>query len=148
MEIHQLGAIDMAYDPGSGVVSESANSAYTPGGDIATNLNQVKSGPKNRSGRPQSVFFNQIKSGPKNLLGRPQSVLKNVTTQAPAGPAVGGGATPELKEEKPPVGGEGGSTPPEVREQWEKENKKRKQRNMIALGIGGLVLAYLLFRKK
>lgn len=69
-------------------------------------------------------------------------------TDTPAGPSVGGGAAPELKEDKPAVGGEGGSTPPEVREQWEKENKKRKQRNMIALGIGGLVLAYLLLRKK
>lgn len=119
MEIHQLGAIDMAYDPGSGVVSESANSAYTPGGDIATNLNQVK-------------------SGPKNLLGRPKSVLRNISrdaTQSTTIPPTGGGAAPDVLSDK------GVEVPSEA-------PKSMNKKNLLLFGIGGLVLAYLLFRKK
>lgn len=127
-----LGAIDLQYS-GSGVVA-----------DGPTNL------PFDASVEQGGLYVDQPKGG--NFVINPPmdggGMVTLPTDYFPGGPSGGGGAAPDLQKDKPAVGGEGGATPPEVRERWEKENKKRKQRNMIALGITGLVLAYLLFRKK
>lgn len=133
-----LGAIDLQYS-GSGVVA-----------DGPTNL------PFDASVEQGGLYVDQPKGGnfvinPPMDGGGMVTLPTETVTYFPGGPSGGGGAAPDLKPfsyVKPPVGGEGGATPPEVRERWEEENKKRKQRNMIAFGIGGLVLAYLLLRKK
>lgn len=129
-----LGAIDLQYS-GSGVVA-----------DGPTNL------PFDASVEQGGLYVDQPKGG--NFVINPPmdggGMITLPTDYFPGGPSGGGGAAPDLREdtgvEKPIV--DGRATPPEVRKQWEEANKKRKQRNMIALGIGGLVLAYLLLRKK
>lgn len=118
MEIHQLGAID--YTPG-GVVSEATNLPYTPGGVVNPNPFAIPTG----------------------------GGMITLPTDTTAGPAVGGGAAPDLKEDKGAQFPEVKLTP-EAQKQLDENirKEKAKKKNMILLGIGGLVLAYLLLRKK
>jgi hypothetical protein len=126
-----LGAIDLQYS-GGGVVA-----------DGPTNM------PFDASVEQGGLYVDQPKGGnfvisPPPGGGGMVTLPTDTVDYFPGGPSGGGGAAPDLQKDYPRAGGE----PPEVRKQWEEANKKRKQRNMIAFGIGGLVLAYLLLRKK
>lgn len=103
----------------------------------------------NPSGSSSSPIV--ITTGPVDMVTLPTDDQSSGSfNYLPGGPAGGGGDIGidfrgDVPVDKPVVGG---GEPPEVRERWMEESKKRKQKTMIALGIGGLVLAYLLFRKK
>ena len=125
-----LGAIDTVSSP----VSDPINIAYNPTGGAVT--------------ATTGSGFNAIETG-GGMVTLPSDT--DTVTYFEGGPSTGGGAAPDLREdtgvELPIVDG-GWATPPEVRKQWEEANKKRKQKNMIAFGIGALVIGYLLLRKK
>jgi hypothetical protein len=124
-----LGAIDLQYS-GGGVVA-----------DGPTNL------PFDASVESGGLYVDQPKGGdfvisPPPGGGGMVTLPTETVTFFPGGPSGGGGAAPNLEEDKPAVGG--GDI--EIRKQIEK-NRIKKQ-NMLLFGIGGLVLAYLLLRKK
>lgn len=126
-----LGAIDLQYS-GGGVVAA----------DGPTNL------PFDASVEKGGLYVDQPKGGdfvispPPGGGGMVTLPTDTGVTFLPGGPSGGGGAAPDLQEDKPAVGG--GDV--EIRKQIEK-NRAKKQ-NMVLFGIGGLVLAYLLLRKK
>lgn len=94
------------YTPG-GVVSEATNIPYTPGGVVNPNPFAIPTG----------------------------GGMVTLPTDTPAGPAVGGGAAPDVLSDK------GVEVPSEA-------PKAMNKKNLLLFGIGGLVLAYLLLRKK
>lgn len=123
-----LGAIDLQYS-GGGVVAA----------DGPTNL------PFDASVEQSGLYVDQPKGGNFVIPGGGGMVTLPTDTGVtffPGGPSGGGGAAPDLQEDKPVVGG--GDV--EIRKEIEK-NRAKKQ-NMVLFGIGGLVLAYLLLRKK
>ena len=115
-----LGAIDLQYS-GSGVVA-----------DGPTNL------PFDASVEQGGLYVDQPKGGNFVIPGGGGMVTLPTDTGVtflPGGPSGGGGAAPDLQEDKP------------VETHTEKPAGMNKK-NMLIFGIGGLVLAYLLLRKK
>jgi hypothetical protein len=116
-----LGAIDLQYS-GGGVVAA----------DGPTNL------PFDASVEKGGLYVDQPKGGDFVIPGGGGMVTLPTDTGVtflPGGPSGGGGAAPDLQEDKP------------VETPTEKPAGMNKK-NMLLFGIGGLVLAYLLLRKK
>lgn len=127
-----LGAIDLQYS-GSGVVA-----------DGPTNL------PFDASVEQGGLYVDQPKGGdfvisPPPGGGGMVTLPTETVTYFPGGPSGGGGAAPDLQEDKPIV-----KLTPEAQKQLDENLRKErtKKKNMLLFGIGGLVLAYLLLRKK
>ena len=127
-----LGAIDLQYS-GSGVVA-----------DGPTNL------PFDASVEQSGLYVDQPKGGnfvisPPPGGGGMVTLPTESVTVFPGGPSGGGGAAPDLQEDKPIV-----KLTPEAQKQLDENLRKErtKKKNMVLFGIGGLVLAYLLLRKK
>ena len=124
-----LGAIDLQYS-GSGVVA-----------DGPTNL------PFDASVEQGGLYVDQPKGG--NFVINPPmdggGMITLPTDYFPGGPSGGGGAAPDLQEDKPIV-----KLTPEAQKQLDENIRKErsKKQNMVLFGISGLVLAYLLLRKK
>lgn len=120
-----LGAIDLQYS-GGGVVADGPNNLpFDPsaeGGKLYTD--QPKSG-------------NFVIPGGGGMVTLPTDTG---VTYLPGGPSGGGGAAPELQEDKPEPG-PAALTPAET-------PKLASKKNLLLFGIGGLVLVYLLIRKK
>lgn len=116
-----LGAIDLQYS-GGGVVAT----------DGPTNL------PFDASVEKGGLYVDQPKGGNFVIPGGGGMVTlptDTAVTFLPGGPSGGGGAAPDLQEDKPV------ETPTE-------KPAGMSKKNMLIFGIGGLVLAYLLLRKK
>lgn len=118
-----LGAIDLQYS-GGGVVAT----------DGPTNL------PFDASVEQSGLYVDQPKGGnfvisPPPGGGGMVTLPTETVTFFPGGPSGGGGAAPDLQEDKPV------ETPTE-------KPAGMSKKNMLLFGIGGLVLAYLLLRKK
>lgn len=128
-----LGAIDLQYS-GSGVVA-----------DGPTNL------PFDASVEKGGLYVDQPKGGdfvispPPGGGGMVTLPTDTGLTFFEGGPTGGGGAAPDLQEDKPMV-----KLTPEAQKQLDENLRKEraKKKNMVLFGIGGLVLAYLLLRKK
>lgn len=116
-----LGAIDLQYS-GGGVVAA----------DGPTNL------PFDASVEQSGLYVDQPKGGEFVIPGGGGMVTlptDTAVTFLPGGPSGGGGAAPDLQEDKPAI------APTE-------KSAGMNKKNMLLFGIGGLILAYLLLRKK
>jgi len=124
-----LGAIDLQYSGGGVVADGPDNLPFDPsaeGGKLY--VDQPKRGD----------FVITPPPGGGGIITLPTDTG---VTYFPGGPSGGGGAAPDLQEDKPEENSRdypGGALP--------YEGPSRK--TIIVLGIGGLLLAYLLLRKK